>query len=276
MNVPSSDTYVASVTLSGYTGSNKTVSVTCPAGASVTLTATPDANRHRFFAQSPCNFGGIPDVTLNINDGSYTTDSSGYAYYSVPAGTYAWTATSNHPGFQSASGSRIHSSCFSTNWGQLFTLTTGYHCVCSCTFPLDESDISLTDSIIGSTSLSWDGVNSFVGTIAGYSFGGFCGCPANTTDIEYGFAPSTCTVQVRYKSTGGWPGNCPDGGAGWAWLNLGTALITPGDCPDAFAGTAASAYPVCTCNGAGTDCTPTADRVYRLWSGSAPTFTVSQ
>lgn len=280
VDVPSSGSYVAAVTLSGYTGSNKVVSVTCPAGASATLVATPDANRHRFFAQSPCDLAGIPGVVFTIDGGSYTTDASGFAYYAIPAGTYSWTATSPHPGLNNASGSKVHFSCFTSNWGQLFTVATGYACICGCKFPISKSaSLSLTDSIIGSVSLTWDaGTSTFKGTIAGYGFPGFCGCAAKTTDVEYEFggAAASCGLSVRFKARPAVVGNCPDDSTGWAWHNPSLSYTTTiVDCTDNLEVTNVPTY-FCVCNTPPVSCTVTDMERSRLWGGSIPTITVTQ
>jgi hypothetical protein len=278
VNVSSSGSYVATVTLSGYTGSNKTVSVTCPAGESVTLVATPNANRHRFSATSPCDSAGIPGVIFTINGGSYTTDSSGFAYYAVPAGTYAWTATSPYPGLSNASGTKVHFNCFTSNWGHLFALASGWICVCDCTRPIDTSEsLSLTDSVVGTCSLTWSATDSrWEGTISDYSFPGYCtDCVATTTDVEYWFGSGgSCEISVRYKVKNTLLRVCPDKGTGWYWFTAPKTSVTTDACTPSLAVTQVMAKCDCIPPGPPNACTATDNRI--LYAGSTSTITLTQ
>lgn len=282
VDVPASGSYNVAASKAGYVGQNVDVSVSCPETKNVALTMRTTGTAHRFFA-SGCGSLGLPGVTLTIGGGSYTTDASGFAYYSLPPGTYSWTATPP-TGFDAKSGSQSHT-CLQSLWGQPFTVSSGYVCTCGgCVLPMQKTSVTLTDSIIGTVTLNWDATaGAFKGTKTGYSFPGYCGCPPNTTDIEYTFTPGTagCSLGVRYYAcagnplitTGYCPGTLPYGSCGMLGPSI-TFTAPSVSCPSGFSWQA-SFTDKCVCNGGFTDCTNGYQNI-RLWGNAIPTFTVTQ
>lgn len=105
---------------------------------------------------------------------------------------------------------------------------TGYHCTadCNCYLPFKDT-LNFTDSVTGSTTLTYDTVSSrWRGTIS-TSFSG-CGCPARTVTPSYSFpaALGGCSVDVGLPPDGS---ACPNTGVAWGGIAV---VMTPFVCPE--------------------------------------------
>jgi hypothetical protein len=266
IDVPESGSYVVTVTKTGYTGSNKLVNVTCPGTTAAVLTLQLIANQHRFAVQG-CGSSGVPGATVTINDGSYTTDSSGYVYFSAPIATYSYSVSA--PRFTTKTGTVNIQFCTGSQVGSgPLTPASGYHCsLSSCPYPLPDS-VTLTDSVIGTTTLSWVADRSWEGTLT-YSFPGYCGCPAKSTTMKYSlsFFGATPSLSISAKV---FTFGCPDNSVGSAYSTLFGTSLADYVCPPSFSGSSSAV--VCNC-GSISCVGRVGETVYR---GTNPTFTVTE
>jgi hypothetical protein len=120
-----SGTYNVATTLAGNVGSNKDVVVTCPGTTNVSLTVVATANKIRVHVNG-CNAAALPGANVTVGGGSYSTDSSGNADFSLPAGSYSCTVSKSR--FTSQTFTLTVSGCGGSTTSKTLAAATGYVC----------------------------------------------------------------------------------------------------------------------------------------------------
>lgn len=132
-----------------------------------------------------CNLLGVPGATVAVNPPagitvsptSVTSDGTGLARgFCYPTPSLPYTITQSR--FLSTSGTTT--ACDNVS----LTAATGYHCAPCCAWPVCDT-LSLTDSVLGATTLTYDAAVGYWWGTLDFSFGGYCGCPASDTTVAY-------------------------------------------------------------------------------------------
>lgn len=261
-----SGTYVVEASETSRTGSAKTVSVTCDGTTNVTL-YTASTSQDLTLSANGCNSGApIEGAEITINGGTYTTGASGGVNIALPSGTYSYTITVPGGRWATYNGTVTSYVCSSGgSFGASMSPATGYRCFCGCTFPVSET-LYLTDPVVGTITMTYDsGAFKWKGTKTGFSFGGYCFCPAAgsiTVNYELQIPFGSCQLSAIYNVnaiTG-----CPENQVPAVSINLGF-MTSPSSCPDTFS--VSCTLGACACPG-GTTC--------RLWGAGPTTFTLTE
>lgn len=224
-----SGTYNISCSKAGYYGSNKNVVITCPSNTTIYLTLSLDAGAIKIYVTgcSTAGLGGtpqpLPNANVTVNNGDYTTDSSGYVYIPLANGTY--TVGCTYFRYADYSGSFSIGGCNQTKiYGIQMVPATGYVCVCGCITPA-KGTLNLFDPVIGSVPIVYgagyitSGSNTYTtyyGQIDNYAFPGYCGCPAMASgnlSVRYYFEPIYCQLYVTVGQSYPYPTNTLSGGS---------------------------------------------------------------
>lgn len=182
--------YEVVVSAAGYRGFDGTLSLSCEGTKSIKLQAGTSAASITVTVHGCCS-AVLPGALVTLSDGqSCTTGSGGTCTFNeANAGTYTYTITADR--FVTYTGSVTISGCATTTTNVSVTLSpaTGYVCGVvdasghGSPYPVPTT-LHLTDSVYGSTTLTWNGTSAWTGTLAA-SFAGGCGCPSASFTISY-------------------------------------------------------------------------------------------
>ncbi len=183
------------VSKTGYRTYKKYRSLTCGNTYTVVLLRDIDPPVVLFHIVGCCN-QDLPGATVIFGDTEYTTDIHGNVEIEVTEeGTYDWSVSKFR--FVTKTGTITINPCFDAGHSIILALDPGegYHCGFGLADPLPET-LSLTDSILGATSLVWgfnavQGLFGWMGTLpvhtAAQDVFGFPGvhCPETTGHVDY-------------------------------------------------------------------------------------------
>lgn len=177
--------YTIEVSKSGWYGSTKTITITCPGTTGVAM-AIDQTHGYRVQAIG-CWSLGVQGVTFAINDGTYTTDSSGYTpYFALIPGSYPWTLSKSRWVTQtgtvtagSCSASGLPGASGVTN----LALAAGYECsTCPTSADPTKDTLSLTTALgtitltYCSSIIGWQGCGTFASANCRGCSGGVVSC----------------------------------------------------------------------------------------------------
>jgi hypothetical protein len=170
-----SGSYDIAVTKAGYAISAATVSCTCPGTTNATVfLALVSASTILSVSVAGCSEaqqGATVSLTGAAGSASGTTDSAGWAYFGLPAGTYTWTVSQSRFTTQTGSITLSGGVCGSSDLLNITLVpTSSYACLLghSCAKPLSTT-LYVTDPVIGTITLTstgggtglWQGAASY-------------------------------------------------------------------------------------------------------------------
>jgi len=189
-------TYQVYISKTGYTGSNATISVTCPGTTNVDLLiANSGAETLRIL--SPCGPSNLDGATLTINGGTYVSSGGGLISIVLPNGSYPYTI-SYPPRFVDITGTAVVAGCGITGIGGNMTMSiaSGYHCGFGCIQPLADT-LFLTDSRYGPFTLTYNGTN------LDWEGGGSVSVPAICSQLGFPCPAASSTLTYLFGGAGG-------------------------------------------------------------------------
>lgn len=212
ISIDESGGYEVKPTKSGLTGGFVAVDVDCPETESVTIVMQADFDLSLFGGRG-CNLDPLVGERITIDGASYVLDEFGQVYYPTGPGNLPWSFAADR--LVPQSGVEPHF-CGYNEWGIDLEPQEGYACInfagntvgptqCPYPFPVE---LNLTDSIVGSCTLTYDpGDLTWKGEIT-YSFPGYCFCPAKTVIVRY-FLSVDGSISVAYSFRLGCPSSDP-------------------------------------------------------------------
>lgn len=219
-----SGTYKATATKSGYTGSNKTFDVTCPGTTNVTLYAVSGGGTV-LQVKSECNGGvALGGAILDINGGTYVSDSSGNIHYTLPNGSFPWTLSWS-PRFVTQTGTASRVICGAITGlssPKTLAVASGYHCSGYLGFngiPLADT-LYGTDSVYGGLTATWtssifgSGTAGWEVSPTSFNTAAVCSCAAQSgVEIQMNTLSGNVFLQ-GYNNFGSGGHFCPKSGSG--------------------------------------------------------------
>ncbi len=147
VTVPATGTYNVAATMSGYGPFNQNVTVSsCPGTTTVTLALQAVADQSSITVRG-CGSVVLPTATLTVGGGTYTANSSGVIYFTMPVGSGQSFSVSDTTGrFISQTGTTSLSSCTGTASinGNTYTLSAASGYVCNVITSCNPYPVSTT------------------------------------------------------------------------------------------------------------------------------------
>lgn len=263
----SAGTYYYEVLVGGNVLGSGTQAFTC--GQSKTVTA----GCKQTFAVRGCNSAALQGATVTVWTDSGkttqlatgTTDAGGNVtlYWNATCATSVYVEVSC-PRFVTYTNTGAYT-CAATTTVSL-SAASGYHCAGCSAIPLADT-LHLTDSVYGSTTLSYSAGNWVSGTTS-WSFPGDVCCSAASFGMIYTLTGSTCALSATYghgPPVVGVP-ECPTGTGRQTDVGAGSTTVSkPTYCGDATAWNFSASVPATTC--------PASDTIYIYPGGATYTMT---
>jgi Carboxypeptidase regulatory-like domain len=219
--------YNVTVSATGFSTLTQQMALSCSNIYTIALLPSPTTFCCTFSAIG-CNGEPACNATVNI---AGQTEPLPATICLTAVGSYPWTISA--PTFNDATGTAtITSLCGGCSGGAVdveLTPASGFQC-CALgnLFPAEAlpDTLFLTDSVYGGTTLTFDGVSSWVGSISGANVAAGCGCPdGGVTTIVYTVSCDGAGVGITYSVD---IGDCPSetGTPGFIDHSIGPADIT--------------------------------------------------